>query len=68
MKFKFAIIGITALLIVMYVMHVIESGFDILPLLGIIAVAVFLFWVDHKLERPVTKQSIKKSIKETTKK
>jgi len=52
----------------MYVMHVIESGFDILPLLGIIAVASFLFWVDHKLERPVTKQSIKKTIKETTKK
>lgn len=66
MKFKFAIIGITALLIMMYIMETVEHGFKVLPLIGIILVAGFLFWIDHKLERPVNRQNIKKTIKNNT--
>ncbi|MCE4957489.1 hypothetical protein [Macrococcoides caseolyticum] len=66
MKFKFAIIGITALLIMMYIMETIEHGFKVLPLVGIILVAAFLFWIDHKLERPVNRHTIKKTIKDNT--
>lgn len=65
MKFKFAIIGITALLLIMFVKQTMEHGFNVLNLIGIIVVAVFLFWIDHKLERPVTKESLKQNIKRT---
>lgn len=66
MKFKFAIIGITALLIMMYIMETVEHGFKVLPLIGIVLVAGFLFWIDHKLERPVNRHTIKKTIKKST--
>lgn len=63
MKFKFAIIGITAILIAMFVQNTIEEGFKPLNLLGIVIVAAFLFWVDHQLERPISRSSIKRDLK-----
>ncbi|TDM00735.1 hypothetical protein [Macrococcus carouselicus] len=66
MKFKFSIIAITALLFAMFVMDTWEHGFDLWKLLGIIVLAAFLFWVDHKLERPVSRTSIKENIQRKT--
>lgn len=64
MKFKFSIIAITVLLIILFIKSSIETGtFDIIKLLGIIAIAILLFWVDRKLERPVNKASLKRDIK-----
>lgn len=64
MKFKFSIIAITVLLIILFIRTTIETGsFDIIKLLGIIAIAILLFWVDKKLERPVNKASLKRDIK-----
>lgn len=62
MKFKFSIIGIVALLFALFVMDTWNNGFDFWKLLGIIILAVFLFWVDYKLERPVSRDSIKQKI------
>ncbi|WP_210620229.1 hypothetical protein [Mammaliicoccus lentus] len=64
MKFKFAIIGITVLMILLFVKSTIDTGsFDIVKLIGIIAIALLLFWADRKLERPVNKASLKRDIK-----
>ncbi|TDM12058.1 hypothetical protein [Macrococcus lamae] len=63
MKFKFSIIGITAVLIAMFVMNTIENGFEPLKLIAIILIAAFLFWVDHKLERPISRASIKDNMR-----
>lgn len=64
MKFKFSIIAITVLLIVLFVKSTIDTGsFDIVKLLGIIAIALLLFWADRKLERPVNKASLRRDIK-----
>lgn len=64
MKFKFSIIAITILLIVLFIKSSIDtSSFDIVKFLGIIAIAVLLFWVDKKLERPVNRASLKKDFK-----
>ncbi|WP_323704392.1 hypothetical protein [Mammaliicoccus sp. Dog046] len=63
MKFKFSIIAITVLLIVLFIKSTIDSGsFDIIKLLGIVAIAILLFWVDKKLERPVNKASLRRDI------
>ncbi|GGB10520.1 hypothetical protein ERX37_09310 [Macrococcus hajekii] len=59
MKFKFSIIAITALLTALFIMDTWQHGLDLWKLLGIVALAAFLFWVDHKLERPVSRSSIK---------
>ncbi len=64
MKFKFAIIGITVLMILLFVKSIIDTGsFDIVKLIGIVAIALLLFWADRKLERPVNKASLKRDIK-----
>lgn len=64
MKFKFAIIGITVLMILLFVKSTIDTGsFDIVKLIGIVAIALLLFWADRKLERPVNKASLKRDIK-----
>jgi len=63
MKFKFSIIGIVALLFALFVMDTWNNGFDLWKLLGIIVLSVFLFWVDHKLERPISRDRIKQNIK-----
>ena len=64
MKFKFSIIAITVLLIVLFIKSTIDSGsFDVIKLLGIVAIAILLFWVDKKLERPVNRASLRRDIK-----
>jgi uncharacterized membrane protein len=62
-KFKFSIIGITAVLIAMFVMNTIENGFEPLKLMAIILIAALLFWIDYKLERPISRSSIKGSMR-----
>lgn len=64
MKFKFSIIAITVLLIILFIKSSIDTGsFDVIKLLGIVAIAILLFWVDKKLERPVNKASLKRDLK-----
>lgn len=63
MKFKFAIIGIIAVLIAMFVQNTLEHGFEPLKLAVIIVIAAFLFWIDYKLERPVTRTSMKNNLR-----
>lgn len=63
MKFKFAIIGITAILIAMFVQNTMAEGFKPFNLIGIILIAAFLFWVDYKLERPISRTTIKRDLK-----
>nr|WP_263312821.1 hypothetical protein [Mammaliicoccus sp. Marseille-Q6498] len=64
MKFKFSIIAITVLLIILFIKTTIDTGsFDVIKLLGIIAIAILLFWLDRKLERPVNRASLRRDIK-----
>ncbi|HCN61023.1 MULTISPECIES: hypothetical protein [Mammaliicoccus] len=64
MKFKFSIIAITVLLIILFIKSSIDTGtFDVIKLLGIVAIAILLFWLDKKLERPVNKASLRRDLK-----
>ncbi|MGK9045302.1 hypothetical protein [Mammaliicoccus vitulinus] len=64
MKFKFSIIAITVLLTILFIKNSIDTGtFDVIKLIGIVAIAILLFWADKKLERPVNKASLKRDLK-----
>ncbi|KAA1037695.1 hypothetical protein [Macrococcus equipercicus] len=63
MKFKFSIIGITAVLIAMFIKNTIDNGFEPLKLLAIVLIAGLLFWIDQKLERPVSRTRIKDNMR-----